>query len=65
MYIYGRQSCDTRSLEGEVDVGNARFGGQEALIVFDDVFIPWEHVFMNGEVDYAATQVKRSTRVAA
>lgn len=31
-YIYGRQSCDTRALEaGEIDRGNARYGGQEAL----------------------------------
>ena len=40
-YIYGRQSCDTRKLEGnDLDVGNAQFGGQEALMVFDDVFVP-------------------------
>ncbi|HAN27917.1 MAG TPA: 4-hydroxybutyryl-CoA dehydratase, partial [Haliea salexigens] len=31
-YIYGRQSCDTRALEtGDIDKGNARFGGQETL----------------------------------
>ena len=30
-YIYGRQSCDTRSMEpGEYDVGNKYFAGQEA-----------------------------------
>jgi 4-hydroxybutyryl-CoA dehydratase/vinylacetyl-CoA-Delta-isomerase len=47
-YIYGRQSCDTRSAEGGViDAGNAQFAGQEAMIVFNDVFIPWEHVFMD------------------
>ena len=46
-YIYGRQSCDTRKLEGgEIDVGNKQFGGQEALMIFDDVFVPWENVFM-------------------
>ena len=39
--IYGRQSCDTRKLEGsEMDVGNSVFGGQEALVIFDDVFVP-------------------------
>ncbi len=53
-YIYGRQSCDTRALEpGDIDKGNARFGGQETLVVFDDVFIPWEHVFMDGEYEFA------------
>lgn len=50
-YIYGRQSCDTRSMEGgDIDVGNARFGGQEAMIIFDRVFVPWEHVFMFGGI---------------
>jgi 4-hydroxybutyryl-CoA dehydratase/vinylacetyl-CoA-Delta-isomerase len=61
-YIYGRQSCDSRALEGgEIDQGNAQFGGQEALIVFDDVFIPNSHIFMNGEFEYAATLVERFT----
>ncbi|MBA4397974.1 MAG: 4-hydroxybutyryl-CoA dehydratase, partial [Syntrophus sp. (in: bacteria)] len=49
-YIYGRQSCDTRKLEGgEIDVGNKNFGGHEALIIFDNLFVPWENVFMCGE----------------
>ena len=61
-FIYGRQSCDTRAMEGgEVDQGNARFGGQEALIVIDDVFVPWHHVFMDGEVEFAAPLVDAFT----
>jgi 4-hydroxybutyryl-CoA dehydratase/vinylacetyl-CoA-Delta-isomerase len=60
LYIYGRQSCDTRRLEeGSVDVGNAMFGGQEALIVFSDVFVPWERVFMCGEHKYSGALVER------
>ncbi|OGP51839.1 MAG: 4-hydroxybutyryl-CoA dehydratase [Deltaproteobacteria bacterium RBG_13_43_22] len=59
-YIYGRQSCDTRKLEGvEIDVGNARFGGHEALMVFDDLFIPWEQVLMCGEHEYSGLLVER------
>ena len=58
--IYGRQSCDTRKLEeSEIDVGNSTFGGHEALIVFDDVFVPWERVFMDGETDYSGMLVER------
>ena len=58
--IYGRQSCDTRKLEeGDIDVGNYNFGGQEALIILDDVFVPWEKVFMCGEVDFSAILVER------
>lgn len=61
-FVYGRQSCDTRALEGgQIDVGNARFSGQEALIVLDDVFVPWSHVFMHGETRFAATLVERFT----
>jgi 4-hydroxybutyryl-CoA dehydratase/vinylacetyl-CoA-Delta-isomerase len=61
-YIYGRQSCDSRALEGnDVDVGNATFGGQEAMIVFEDVFVPTSHVFMNGEWQHAASLVERFT----
>jgi 4-hydroxybutyryl-CoA dehydratase/vinylacetyl-CoA-Delta-isomerase len=61
-YIYGRQSCDSRALEGgEIDQGNAQFGGQEALIVLDDVFVPRSHIFMNGETEFAASLVERFT----
>jgi 4-hydroxybutyryl-CoA dehydratase / vinylacetyl-CoA-Delta-isomerase len=59
-YIYGRQSCDTRKLEaGDIDVGNKEFGGHEALVIFEDVFIPWENVFMCGEHEYAGMLVER------
>ena len=59
--IYGRQSCDTRKLEegADVDLGNKQFGGQEALVVFDDVFIPNEYIFMAGEYDFAGMLVER------
>ena len=61
-YIYGRQSCDTRSMEGgSIDVGNADFSGQEAMVVLDDVFVPWSHVFMHGEYDFASMLVERFT----
>ncbi len=59
-YVYGRQSCDTRRLEGgEIDVGNARFGGHEALMVFDDLFVPWENVFLCGEHEFTGALVER------
>ena len=60
LYIYGRQSCDTRKLEGGTfDVGNCRYGGHESLVVFEDVFVPWERVFMCGEYRYAGMMVER------
>lgn len=59
--IYGRQSCDTRKLEAPhcMDCGNCKFGGQEALVVFDHVFIPWERVFMCEEYEFAGMLVER------
>lgn len=61
-YVYGRQSCDTRSMEAEgADAGNRRYAGQEALIIFDDVFVPYDNVFMDGEVDFSAVLVERFT----
>lgn len=60
-YVVGRQSCDTRCLEGEIEAGNANFSGQEALIIFEDAFIPNETIFMNGEYVYSALLVERFT----
>lgn len=61
-FIYGRQSCDSRALEGvTIDLGNARYSGQEAMIILDDVFVPWSHVMLHGETAYAATLVERFT----
>jgi 4-hydroxybutyryl-CoA dehydratase/vinylacetyl-CoA-Delta-isomerase len=60
-FVYGRQSCDTRSMEGDLDVGNATFAGQEALVIFEDVFVPFEHVFLDGEVEFAGPLVERFT----
>ncbi|MCT4606949.1 MAG: 4-hydroxyphenylacetate 3-hydroxylase family protein [Marinisporobacter sp.] len=59
--IYGRQSCDSRKTEdgADIDVGNKEFGGQEALVVFDDVFIPNDRIFLNGEVEFAGMLVER------
>ena len=47
-------------LEGsDIDVGNARYGGQEALVIFEDVFVPWERVFMCREHQYSGLLVER------
>jgi 4-hydroxybutyryl-CoA dehydratase/vinylacetyl-CoA-Delta-isomerase len=35
------------------------YGGIEALMVFDDVFVPWERVFMYKENDFAGQLVER------
>ncbi|MBX8935464.1 4-hydroxyphenylacetate 3-hydroxylase family protein [Enterococcus gilvus] len=61
LMIYGRQSCDTRKLEpnADIDLGNKQFGGHEALVVFEDVFVPNERIFMDGEYDFSGMLVER------
>ena len=60
LMIVGRQSCDTRRLEeSPLDVGNSEFGGVEALVVFDDVFVPNDRIFLNGETEFAGSLVER------
>lgn len=59
-YIMGRQSCDTRKLEESLmDTGNPVFGGHEALVVFDNVFVPWDRVFMYKEYEFAGPLVEK------
>jgi 4-hydroxybutyryl-CoA dehydratase/vinylacetyl-CoA-Delta-isomerase len=59
--IFGRQTNEERKLEEGIDAGNPRFGlvGGEALVVFEDVLVPWERVFLCGEYDMAGLLVER------
>jgi len=61
IHIFGRQTNDTRKCDCTIDQGNEEYGivGGEALIIFDDVFVPWEHVFMCGEYEFAYPLVER------
>ncbi len=53
IHISVRHSQDDRRVEGaEIDLGNFRYGVHECVVIFDDVFVPWERVFLCGEVDY-------------
>jgi 4-hydroxybutyryl-CoA dehydratase/vinylacetyl-CoA-Delta-isomerase len=60
LMICGRQPSDTRKLEtGSRDVGNRRFGGHEAVIILENVFVPWERVFMAGEGRFSGLLIER------
>ncbi len=60
IYIYGRQSSDTRKSEGgTIDTGNILYGGQECMVVFEDVFVPWDRVFMYKEWEFAGDLVEK------
>ena len=60
-YVYGRQSNDMRHESGSIDTGNVMYSGQEALVIFENVFIPWKYVFMHGEFDFCSMLVDRFT----
>ena len=55
--VYGRQPSDDRRNGCDLDQGNARYGGQEAVVIFEDVEVPMENVFMLGETQWAAPLV--------
>lgn len=54
--VLGRQPSDER--KGGPDAGNAQYGGQEVVVLFDDVFVPWERVFLDGHLGPNATLVE-------
>ena len=58
IHVVGRNSMDTRELEG-VDCGNVRYSKYCPTLIFDEVLVPWERVFMFKELEYAAEMVSR------
>ncbi len=53
IHVLGHHALDERRLEG-FDLGNPRYDMHEALLIFNDVFVPWERVFMCGEYELTA-----------
>ncbi len=58
IHVVGRNSMDTREIEG-VDCGNIRYSKYCPTLIFDEVLVPWERVFMFREVEFAAEMVSR------
>ncbi|MGB9699874.1 MAG: 4-hydroxyphenylacetate 3-hydroxylase family protein [Thermodesulfobacteriota bacterium] len=58
IHVVGRNSLDTRELEG-VDCGNVRYSKYCPTVIYDDVFVPWERVFMCGEIEFSGELVNR------
>ncbi len=57
--VVDRQMGDERKLAEGFDKGNVRFGSSESLVIFNDVFVPMERVFMNGEYEFAGDAVAK------
>jgi 4-hydroxybutyryl-CoA dehydratase/vinylacetyl-CoA-Delta-isomerase len=58
IHVVGRTSMDTREIEG-VDCGNIRYSKYCPTLIFDEVLVPWERVFMFREVEFAGEMVSR------
>jgi 4-hydroxybutyryl-CoA dehydratase/vinylacetyl-CoA-Delta-isomerase len=60
IHIFGRQTNDKRKFD-EMDQGNAEYGivGGECLTILENVFVPWDRVFMCGEYEFAGMLVER------
>lgn len=56
IHVVGRSSLDTRELDG-CDMGNLHYSKYCPTVIFDDVFVPWDRVFMCGETEFAADMV--------
>ncbi len=57
IHVYGRGTLEARELE-ECDLGNCNFSKFAPMVIFDNVFIPWEHVFLCGEYEFAGKMVR-------
>ncbi len=58
IHVVGRSTLDMREMEG-CDVGNTRYSKYCPTLIFDNVFVPWDRVFMCGETEFAADMVIR------
>lgn len=63
VYIAQHSFGDDRAMVAEdIDLGNVKYGSRfdaTALLVFDNVFVPWERVFMCGEYDLTQDLFRR------
>ena len=50
--------------EDSAELGNPQYGVREtSMVIFDDVFVPWDNVFMCGETIFAGKLVGRFARM--
>jgi len=56
IHVVGRSTLDMRELDG-CDIGNVYYSKYCPTLIFDDVFVPWERVFICGETEFASEMV--------
>ena len=57
IHVYGRGTLEERVLEG-IDLGNVEYSKFCPLVIFNDVFVPWDRVFLCGEYEFAGELVR-------
>ncbi|MFC1991801.1 4-hydroxyphenylacetate 3-hydroxylase N-terminal domain-containing protein [Chloroflexota bacterium] len=57
LHVYGRGTLEARALEN-CDLGNVEFSKFSPMVIFENVFVPWERVFLDGEYEYAGDMVR-------
>ncbi len=56
IHVVGRSSLDMREIDG-CDIGNSFYSKYCPTLIFDDVFVPWDRVFLCGETEFALDMV--------
>ncbi|MFX0195267.1 MAG: 4-hydroxyphenylacetate 3-hydroxylase N-terminal domain-containing protein [Candidatus Hodarchaeota archaeon] len=57
-------SAERMMTEDYAELGNPKYGVREtSMVIFDDVFVPWNNVFMCGETAYAGKLISRFARM--
>lgn len=60
---YTPESAEREQADNIYELGNPVFGQREtSMVVFDNVFVPWERVFHCGELEYSGKLVERFAR---
>ncbi|MCK4793911.1 MAG: 4-hydroxybutyryl-CoA dehydratase [Desulfobacteraceae bacterium] len=57
IHVYGRGTLEARALE-DCDLGNVKYSKFAPMVIFNDVFVPWEQVFLCGEYEFAGPMVR-------
>ena len=58
------EDAERLSAEDPHELGNPVYGIRETcMMIFDDVFVPWERVFMCGEVEFTRSMWSRFARI--
>ncbi|HOJ70226.1 MAG TPA: 4-hydroxyphenylacetate 3-hydroxylase N-terminal domain-containing protein [Syntrophorhabdaceae bacterium] len=56
IHVVGRSTLDMREIDG-CDIGNIYYSKYCPTLIFNDVFVPWNRVFMCGETEFASEMV--------